>query len=323
VVVVTDEVVARIWLGAARASLEGAGIQVFAVVIPSGEANKTLATFSACLDAVLGHSIDRRTPILALGGGVVGDIAGFVAATALRGLPFVQVPTTLLAMVDSSVGGKTGINHTSGKNRIGAFHQPSLVFAPLSSLSTLPPRERSAGLAEVIKTAVLGDADLLRDLERGGERMLGSDPTALAPIIARAVEIKARVVAEDEREAGARAILNFGHTVGHALEHALGYGTLLHGEAVALGMVAETRWAIATGICRERTLADRIATLCARLGLPPSTPPVDRSLVVQALALDKKAMNRHLRVPMPLQSGKMVLIEHPFERLVELLEELP
>ena len=227
-IVITDDVVAGLWAGGAEASLRGAGLQVETVVFPAGESNKTVATFTYCLGSVLTLPVDRRTPIVAVGGGVVGDVAGLVAATALRGLPFVQVPTTLLAMVDSSVGGKTGINHETGKNRIGAFHQPSLVYAPLRTLTTLPLRERRAGLAEVVKTAVVGDPALLETLERDAERLVDGDPALLEPIVSRCVELKAAIVAEDELETGIRAALNLGHKVGHALENALGYGTLLH-----------------------------------------------------------------------------------------------
>jgi shikimate kinase/3-dehydroquinate synthase len=321
VALVVDATVDGFWGDVAAAAL--GGLATTRLQLPAGEEHKTVATWSALVDGLLAAGLDRRTPVVALGGGVTGDIAGFAAASVLRGLPLVQVPTTLLAMVDSSVGGKTAVNHPVGKNLVGAFHQPSLVYAALDTLRTLPPRELRAGLAEVVKTAVLGDADLLARLEADAERLAAGDPDALAPVIARCVAIKGDVVARDEREADVRAILNYGHTVGHGLENALGYGVLLHGEAVAVGMSCETRWAVRTGHCADAALPARIEALLTKLGLPTSVSGVPRDAALIAMRADKKADGYTVRVPVPAAVGRMVLVDVAIDALPDLLWDLP
>lgn len=322
VVLISDDTVRPLWGDQALESLRGAGFEVECLVLPTGEAHKGLQTWYTCVDGLLRIGVDRKTPVLALGGGVVGDIVGFASATTLRGMPFVQIPTTLLAMVDSSVGGKTGINHDTGKNLIGAFHQPIGVYAALSTLSTLSAPERRAGLGEVVKTALLGDADLLDVLEACADGLRDGDPDALTPVVARCVAIKADVVSRDERESGWRAVLNAGHTVAHGLETALGYGVLRHGEAVGIGLVRETRWAVQQGLCREVTLDDRIAALLGNLGLVVQPPPVDREAVVRAMRVDKKADGAKLKVPVPVRAGEMMLVELDLDRVGELLGTL-
>ena len=318
-VLVTETTVEPLWAHHVRVALGGWDLQ--SVVLPAGEAHKTTATWSACVDGLLDAGIDRKTPVIALGGGVLGDLAGFAAATVLRGVPLVQLPTTLLAMVDSSVGGKTAVNHARGKNLVGAFHQPRVVWAALDTLSTLHPAEIRAGLGEVVKTALIGDAALLGVLELHAEALAAGDADALAPIVARCVEIKAEVVAQDEREGGWRAVLNAGHTLGHAWERATGYGVLRHGEAVALGLVAETRWAVRRGVCQDRSLPDRLAALLGRLGLPTAPPHVAPEVLLQAMKVDKKVAADRLVLPCPVSAGRMVLVEVPIADLVDLLPE--
>ena len=320
VVVVTDECVGPLWLEAATASLQRAGLRTTVVEIGVGEQQKSLATWAACLDRVLAAGIDRRTPIVALGGGIVGDVAGFVAAAVLRGVPFIQVPTTLLAMVDSSVGGKTGVNHAVGKNLIGAFHQPSLVYACLDTLETLPAREVRAGLGEVIKTALLESEDALVALERDAPALAALERDALGRWVARCAMFKAEVVAADELERGRRAILNLGHTIGHGLETELGHGTLLHGEAVAVGLVLETRWAVASGHCDDPALPARIAHLCARMGLSTSPPDVVPEALADRMRLDKKAIGDMLRVPVLARAGRPKLVVVSPRELARTLE---
>lgn len=319
---VTDTNVAPLWAQPAEASLERAGFEVARIVLPAGEIHKTLATWSTCVDALLAGRIDRGTPVVALGGGVVGDVAGFAAATVLRGVPFVQVPTTLLAMVDSSVGGKTAVDHPSGKNLVGAFHQPQLVVAALATLGTLSRRELRAGLGEVVKTALLGDPGLFERLEADAERLADGDVAALLPVVTRCVEIKAAIVAADEREGGPRMVLNLGHTVGHALEAALGFHALLHGEAVAIGLVAETRWAARRGWCEDPQLHERLARLLARMGLPYEAPKAPLDAVLAALGVDKKRGEGNLRVPVPVRVGQVIAVELPLDSLSDLLMDL-
>ncbi len=322
VVLVTEDTVGPLWADAATASLTAAGVEVGGrVVLPAGEANKTLNTWSSAVDGLLSAGVDRRTPVVALGGGVLGDIAGFAAASVLRGVPFVQVPTTVLSMLDSSVGGKTGVNHDRGKNLLGAFHQPALVFAALDTLRTLDPRAARSGLAEVLKAALIGDADLLDLMEDRASQLADLDPAALAEVIPRAIAVKAAIVAQDEREAGIRAVLNLGHTAGHALETAAGHGVLHHGEAVALGLVAETVWAEGQGIA-VRGLAERIAACVVALGLPSAGPTVSRARLFAALSLDKKRAAAMLRVPVCERPGHVRLVDVPLHRSAELLTHL-
>ena len=314
-VVITDARVAAHWLDDVRQVLEGASVAVSVLEVPVGEAAKTVEVWSGLVDAVLAGGVDRKTAVVALGGGCVGDVAGFVAASVMRGLPFVQVPTTLLALVDSSVGGKVAVNHALGKNLIGAFHQPRLVFGNLDALSTLPERDFRAGLGEVLKTALLGDAALLQRLSAMG-RLTAAHPELMA-VVQRCVAIKAEVVAQDEREGGLRAILNAGHTIAHAIE-AVTHGDVRHGEAVAMGLVWETRYAIALGVCEDAELADEIRRICGVWGLESSPPSLDHRQLVAAMQLDKKGSGDKLVWPAPLRAGQITLVDLPMSRLPEL-----
>jgi 3-dehydroquinate synthase len=256
--------------------------------LPDGETHKTLATASRVLDALLEHRCDRKSVVVALGGGVIGDVAGFAASTFMRGIRFVQVPTTLLAQVDSSVGGKTGVNHPRGKNLIGAFHQPSLVVTDTDTLRTLPARELSAGLAEVIKHGLLADADYFAAVERDLPRLLGCEPEAMTVAIARSCEIKAGVVARDEKETGERALLNFGHTFGHAIEALTGYGRWLHGEAVGCGMCLAADLSRRLGLIAGAD-AQRIAAVVEQARLPVRIAGLSRSAALESMRGDKKS----------------------------------
>jgi 3-dehydroquinate synthase len=292
--VVTNDVVAPLYLDRFAGALERAGVAVVRVVVPDGESHKDWPTLNAVFDALLASRCDRTTAIVALGGGVIGDLAGFAAATYQRGVPFVQVPTTLLAQVDSSVGGKTAINHPLGKNMIGAFHQPLAVVADMDTLATLPERELAAGLAEVIKHGAICDATFFDWLEANVGRLVARDPATLAEAVKRSVEIKAEVVARDEREAGERALLNFGHTFGHAIEAGLGFGTWLHGEAVGAGMVMAADLSVRLGLL-DRGAADRLRALLARARLPVAGPELGPDRYRELMAVDKKAEAGRLR----------------------------
>lgn len=322
-VLCTDDTVGPLWAAAATDSLTGAGVAVERLTVPAGEVHKTRDTWWSLVDGLIGLGVDRRTPVVALGGGVLGDLAGFAAASTLRGLPFVQVPTTLLAMVDSSVGGKTGFNHPRGKNLVGAFHQPRLVWAALDTLTTLDPRERRAGLGEVMKTALLGDAALWSRLTHEAAALGEGTSEVLAEVVAACVRTKAAVVAEDEREAGRRAVLNAGHTVGHALETVVGYGTLRHGEAVGLGLVAETAWGVSEGLTEDAQLPRAIAAVLDAAGLPVRAPSADRAALVRAAEMDKKARGDTLTLPVVVRPGRCALVSLPRTRLPELVAELP
>jgi 3-dehydroquinate synthase len=285
--VVTNATVAPLYAEAVERTIAACGATSFRVVIPDGEAEKRWETLDRVYGELLGAQADRKTVIVALGGGVVGDLAGFAAATYQRGVPFIQVPTTLLAQVDSSVGGKTGINHPLGKNMIGAFHQPLAVVADTATLDTLPDRELSAGLAEVVKYGALGDIEFLGWLEEHMERLRARDAEALSRAILRSCEIKAAIVALDEREAGPRALLNLGHTFGHAIETLEGYGTWLHGEAVAAGMVMAARFSARLGRAPESD-ARRLEALLRRAGLPVEPPELPSEAWLDAMGRDKK-----------------------------------
>jgi len=286
--VVTNETVEPLYLEALAANLEGK--QLRAISLPDGEAYKTLETVEDILDTLIEGGANRDTTVVALGGGVVGDIAGFAAACYMRGVDFIQVPTTLLAQVDSSVGGKTGVNHASGKNLIGAFHQPCAVLIDTGTLTTLPDRELKAGLAEVIKYGAIVDADFFAWLEANIEKLLARDPHVLVAAIRRSCELKAAIVAEDERESGRRAILNFGHTFGHAIERCQGYGEWLHGEAVAAGMVMAAQ--LSAG---DMAVAERIGNLLERAGLPTRPPAMAALDLLAAMGMDKKVQQKRLR----------------------------
>lgn len=322
IVVVTNPVVGALYLDAALASLRRAGFQPRAVEIPDGEDHKTLATWQQLVLDLLAGGLTRSTPVVALGGGVTGDIVGFAAASALRGVPLVQVPTTLLSMVDSAVGGKTGVNTPQGKNLVGAFYQPRLVYAAMHTLRTLDPAELRSGLGEVVKHGVLRDPALFALCESSAARALACDGTVIGEMVARSCRVKAEVVAADEREGGLRAILNLGHTVGHAVENVLGYGTLRHGECVGMGLVAEARWAAARGDCTPET-ADRIAVAVQALGLPLAPPPVDAQALLRAAGYDKKASRGMLRTAVVERIGAVRLDSVELAELPTMLSHLP
>jgi 3-dehydroquinate synthase len=286
--IVSNETVAPLYCNRLEPNL--AGKTITSIELPDGEEHKTVATMQMVLDRLVATGANRDTTIIALGGGVVGDITGFAAACYMRGVAFIQVPTTLLAQVDSSVGGKTGVNHAGGKNLIGAFHQPKAVIIDTDTLTTLPDRELKAGLAEVIKHGAICDLRFFEWLEQNIDALLARDPAALAHAIQRSCEVKADVVAEDEREAGRRAILNFGHSFGHAIEHCQGYGAWLHGEAVAAGMVmaAELSGIAASDVQRLRDLVQRA-------GLPIEPPTMAAKDWMRAMGLDKKVQKKQLR----------------------------
>lgn len=319
---VTNPVVGALYGDAAAQSLEAAGFSVITLQIPDGEAHKTVQTWMGLVEALLNAGIDRRTPVIALGGGVTGDIVGFAAATAMRGVPLVQVPTTLLAMVDSSVGGKTGVNSPRGKNLIGAFHQPSLVFAPLRTLQTLDDAELRCGLGEAIKHGVLDDVEIMRLCAANATEILNRDPSVLGELVERCCRVKASVVAQDEREAGVRALLNLGHTVGHAIERALGYGQMRHGECVALGLVAEARWAVARGDCDAKIVRDIVDVLDT---LEMSTTPpkgLDVAALVAAAGADKKLSRGTLSTAILEKMGQARLERVPASEIPAMMAQL-
>lgn len=287
--VITDSNVGRKFARPAMKSLAAAGFDPVLVTVAAGEKSKRISVVEDCYDQLAAHRLERKSFIVALGGGVVGDLAGFVAATYLRGIPFVQVPTTLLAQVDSSVGGKTGVNLKSGKNLVGAFYQPRLVLCDLDTLKALPKREYISGLAEVIKYGIIYDADLFAQLERDLPALLKRDTAVLGDVVARCCEIKADVVGQDETESGLRAILNFGHTIGHAIENSSGYGKYLHGEAISIGQVAAAKLSHAI-LGLPVGDAERIETLFVRAGLPTKIKldAMKRKKLFAAMKLDKK-----------------------------------
>jgi 3-dehydroquinate synthase len=289
VAVVTNPTVASLYLETIIESLREAKLPFARVLVPDGEEHKNLSCVSEIYDHLVCERLDRQSCILALGGGVIGDMAGFVAATYLRGIPYIQVPTTLLAQVDSSVGGKTGVNHQNGKNLIGAFYQPRMVVIDVDVLSSLPRRELIAGLAEVIKYGVIEDADLFTLLEAKLDHVLDLDPDLLIQIISTSCAIKARIVENDEREADYRAVLNFGHTIGHALEAVTGYQRFLHGEAVGIGMAQAAAISFRRGFCNQASF-ERIRKLIERAGLPVEIPPdVSKDRLIEAMEVDKKS----------------------------------
>jgi len=292
--VVTNETVAPLYLEALRAGLGGVATDVH--VLADGEAHKNLTTLERLVGALLERRHGRDTTLIALGGGVIGDITGFAAACYQRGVDFVQAPTTLLAQVDASVGGKTAVNHALGKNMIGAFHQPRCVLADTATLTTLPAREFAAGLAEVIKYGLIRDAEFFDWLEANMDAVRGADASALARVVERSCRNKAAVVAADEREHGVRALLNLGHTFGHAIETGLGYGQWLHGEAVAAGLCIAARLSVRLGWLDEAQAA-RIQRLIERIGLPSAVPPaLDAERMLALMQVDKKARAGRVRL---------------------------
>jgi 3-dehydroquinate synthase len=311
--VVTNETVGPLYLDKLLANVEGRNVS--SIALPDGEAYKTVATMQSILDRLVESGANRDTTVVALGGGVVGDIAGFAAACYMRGVAFVQVPTTLLAQVDSSVGGKTGVNHEQGKNLIGAFHQPRIVLIDTDTLATLPDRELRAGLAEVIKYGAICDAAFFDWLENNVESLLTRDADALAYAIRRSCELKAEVVAEDEREAGRRAILNFGHTFGHAIERCQGYGDWLHGEAVAAGMIMAAQL---SGLAPANV--ERLRALVAAAGLPVEPPAIAPEDWMSAMGMDKKVQGKRLRFVLLDDIGSSrVSADYDEQRLDELV----
>jgi 3-dehydroquinate synthase len=293
-VIVTNSTVAPLYESALRTTLSDRHDALVTITLPDGERHKTWESLNTIFDGMLSASCDRKTIVYALGGGVVGDMAGYAAASYMRGVPFVQIPTTLLAQVDSSVGGKTGINHPLGKNMIGAFYQPLRVVCDLRVLSTLPPREISAGLAEIIKYGAIADASFLTWLEGNLDALLALDIAALTFAVRRSCEIKAAVVGQDERESGLRAILNFGHTFGHAIEAGLGYGEWLHGEAVACGMVMAAELSERLGGVGPG-FAERLRQLCLRARLPVMAPRLGVERYLELMRVDKKSEAGEIR----------------------------
>jgi len=304
VAIVTNPTVAQLYLDPVHEALSQAGFETTPVLLPDGEEHKTLKSVSTIYDRLVAERFERKSWMLALGGGVIGDLAGFAAATYLRGIPYVQVPTTLLAQVDSSVGGKTGVNHDAGKNLIGAFYQPKLVLIDVAALRSLPRRELVAGLAEVIKYGVISDRYLFELLEQNLEKILALDRELLTQIIVRSCENKARVVEADEREDDYRAVLNFGHTIGHALEAATGYRQFLHGEAVGIGMVKAAALSVQQGFCDPKSF-ERITRLIKKAGLPTEFPPgMSVSSLVQGMEVDKKAADGKIKFVISEGLGK-------------------
>ncbi|HEX2055564.1 MAG TPA: 3-dehydroquinate synthase [Nitrospiraceae bacterium] len=305
--VITDRNLARYHLRPLLRSLRHAGFDSVSVILPPGERTKSLRTIGAILDRLVREKFERRSTLLALGGGVIGDLTGFAAAIYLRGIPFVQVPTTLVAQVDSSVGGKTGIDHRLGKNLIGAFHQPRCVLVDTGTLHTLPAREWIAGLAEVIKYGVIADDAFFDFLDRDIDRILRHEEEAVSRIITRSCEIKAQVVAEDERESDRRRILNFGHTIGHALEAIGGYRGLVHGEAVGIGMVQEADIARHLGSCGKEVV-ERIRGLVRAAGLPYDMPHVPFPRLWDAMLSDKKVQHGTVYCVLPRRIGEVAIV---------------
>jgi 3-dehydroquinate synthase len=305
-VIVSNPTVAGLYALALREALAPHYPRVLTLELPDGEVHKDWAALNLIFERLLGEACDRKTVLFALGGGVVGDMTGFAAACYMRGVPYVQVPTTLLAQVDSSVGGKTAINHPLGKNMIGAFYQPQRVVCDLDTLRTLPERELSAGLAEVIKYGPIADAEFLAWIEDHLDALLAREPAALAQAIARSCEIKAAVVSADEREQGQRAILNFGHTFGHAIEAGLGYGTWLHGEAVGCGMVLASELSVQLGLM-PAAFALRMRRLCERARLPTRAPDLGAERYLELMRIDKKSEAGVLRFVLIEALGRATL----------------
>jgi 3-dehydroquinate synthase len=295
IAVVTNPLVGRLYGDMVFGALNAAGFSALRIDIPDGEEFKTLATVSTVYDALMAAGFDRGCGLLALGGGVVGDLAGFVAATFLRGIPFVQIPTTLLAQVDSSVGGKTGVNHPLGKNLIGAFYQPRLVLIDVNTLTTLSSRDYQAGFAEVIKYGVIRDQNFFSALVEHAGKLCDHDPVALVTVIKRSCQIKADIVERDEREDGLRAILNYGHTFGHAIENLAGYGEYRHGEAVAIGMVVAAQISATLGLCSLQEV-ETIRQLLLAFRLPVVAPEYSAEKLLEAIGRDKKVQTGLLRM---------------------------
>jgi len=321
VAIVTNTTVGPLYLDRLTSTLEGAGVQVLPIVLPDGEVYKNWETLNSIFDALLSNRAERKTTLIALGGGVIGDLTGFAAASYQRGVPFIQVPTTLLAQVDSSVGGKTGINHPLGKNMIGAFYQPQLVLADTETLNTLPDRELSAGLAEVIKYGLIRDLAFFEWLEANMAKLVARDTEALAYAIRRSCENKAEVVAADERESGQRALLNLGHTFGHAIETGMGYGNWLHGEGVAAGTLLAADLSRRMGLIGQVDV-DRIQALFERAKLPTRAPDLGYDAYMSYMGVDKKVEAGRIRFVLLKAIGEaFVTADYPADLLRKTLSE--
>jgi 3-dehydroquinate synthase len=319
VLVVTNETVGPLYQARLLAALVGKRLS--SVALPDGERFKTLATLERVFDALVERRLNRDACIVALGGGVVGDLAGFAAACYQRGVDFVQVPTTLLAQVDSAVGGKTGVNHPGGKNLIGAFHQPRAVISDIATLGTLPPRELRAGLAEVVKYGLVDDAEFLGWIESNVAALLALDPDALTQAVRRSCEIKARIVAADEHEHGQRALLNLGHTFGHAIETAAGYGEWLHGEAVAMGMMLAADLSHRLGWLSGADVG-RVRALLECIGLPVRAPAIGAARAFELMGMDKKVLDGRIRLVLLTRLGQgTVCADYPAAALQATLRD--
>jgi 3-dehydroquinate synthase len=322
VAIVTNTTVAPLYLEKLAKSLKDAGVSVIEIILPDGEAYKNSETLNLIYDALLKNRCERSTTLIALGGGVIGDLTGYAAATYLRGVPFIQIPTTLLSQVDSSVGGKTGINHPLGKNMIGAFYQPKLVLADIDTLQTLPKRELSAGVAEVIKYGLIRDADFFDWLETNIHALMGLDETIISYAIYRSCQNKAEVVAADEHEAGERALLNLGHTFGHAIENAMGYGVWLHGEAVAAGTMLAADLSQRMGWLNAADV-QRMHALLAASSLPLRAPNLGVKKYLDLMQSDKKVENSKIRLVLQQGIGKAVITgDYDAEKLKQTLESI-
>jgi 3-dehydroquinate synthase len=318
--IVTNDTVGPLYAQRLATALAGHYAHIQTVVLPDGESHKDWQTLNLIFDALLGQGADRKTVLFALGGGVVGDMTGFAAACYMRGVPFVQVPTTLLSQVDSSVGGKTAINHPIGKNMIGAFYQPHRVVCDLDTLQTLPQREMSAGLAEVIKYGPIADMAFLDWIDDHLDALMARDPQALAHAVKRSCEIKAWVVSQDEREGGIRAILNFGHTFGHAIEAGLGFGEWLHGEAVGCGMVMASHLSQRLGLVDE-AFVSRFTGLIARAGLPTVGPKLGAEVYLHHMRVDKKAEAGDIRFVLIDQPGSAIVRGAPDALVSQVIDD--
>lgn len=308
IAIITNPKLGRLYGDGLYQQLKRAGFMPVVIELPAGEKYKTLKSVSNIYDVLTREKFERNSAVFALGGGVIGDIAGFVAATYLRGVPYLQIPTSLLAQVDSSIGGKTGVNHPLGKNLIGAFYQPVLVWVDVGVLKTLPRRELIAGMAEVVKYGVIADERFFSFIEDNYNKILSLEQGSLIHMVERSCQIKAMVVSSDEREKGLRAILNFGHTIGHAVETLTDYKRYKHGEAVAMGMVCAARLAFLTGVCNQ-DVHKRIARLCSLIGLRTSIPQVEFTALWDILQRDKKVINEKVRFILPVRLGEVKIIE--------------
>ena len=312
VLVVTNPVINKLYGAVLSEGLQSAGLKVEYTEIPEGEAHKTLQDAQTVYDHLIENQYDRNTLLVALGGGVIGDLTGFIAATFLRGVPYIQIPTTLLSQVDSSVGGKTAVNHPQGKNLIGAFYQPQRVVIDLDSLKSLPSEEFRAGMAEVIKYGIIEDPELFAFLEKNSEKILAQETQCLETIIETSCAIKARVVERDERESNYRMVLNFGHTIGHAVEALTHYSQFKHGEAIAIGMIYAARLSCQLGQCSQETV-QRIESLVKQYGLPTRLPDFSAEQYIQTMYRDKKAHDKNIRFILVKDMGRVEIVDRVAE----------